>query len=173
MEIKIKRNKVSPLLKKAERLISSEMIADAAGEIGMADQVRTFQTSGANIGEAWDALAPLTEKWRRKGKGKGRGNKPLLSTSAIPFGMQKVMINGGVALRTNKVVKGIDIALVHDEGVEPYPITAKQKRWFMAQKVFLPEGWELEIPARHFSNFSRAAKKEMTNIPKDLKRKLT
>jgi hypothetical protein len=173
MEIKVKRNKITPFFKKAEKVIGSNLIADAAGEIGMADQIRTFQTSGSNIGESWAPLAPLTVMLRRKGKGKGRGTKPLLSTSAIPFGMQKVLIRGGVSLRTNKVVGGVDIALVHDEGVDAYPITEKQRRWFAANKIFLPKGWKLEIPARKFSNFSRNAKNEMKDIPKDLKRKLT
>jgi len=190
MEIKIKRNGVTPFLKKVEGLISSQMIADAAGEIGMADQIRTFQTSGANIGESWDPLAPLTKKWRKvpplrkgdtkskkkrkpRGRASGGTGKPLLSTSAIPFGMQKVMIRGGVSLRTNKVVNGVDIALVHDEGVDPYRITKKQRNWFIWNDVFLPKNKMMSIPQRKFSNFSRNAKAEMKDIPKDLKKALT
>lgn len=172
MEIKIRRDGVTPVYKKAEALLSSTMIADAAGEIGMADVIRTFQTSGANIGEPWEKLAKLTQMWRRTGKGKGRGNKPLMSTSAIPFGMQKIMFQGGVALRTNKVVKGVDVALVHDIGVS-YRTTAKQRAWFRYRGVFMKEDKFITIPRRHFSNFSRNAKAEMMDIPKDLKRKLT
>lgn len=186
MEIKVKRNKITPFFKKAEKVIGSNLIADAAGEIGMADQKRTFQTSGSNIGENWKGLAPLTELWRqnpptksaddkpkkkRRGRKSGRAGKPLLSTSAIPFGMKKVLIRGGVSLRTNKVVDGVDVALVHDEGRD-INVTAKMKAFFRYNNVFLKKN-VIKIPQRKFSNFSRNAKKEMKDIPKDLKRKLT
>lgn len=171
MEIKVKRDKITPLFKKAEKIITSEMIADAAGEIGMADQLRTFQTSGANIGRRWKPLAPLTQMWRRKGKVSVIEGKPLLSSSAIPFGMQKVMIKGGVSLRTNKVVRGVDIARVHDEGAW-IKVTPKMRAWFRYQGVFLKKK-KIRIPKRMFSEFSDSAKAEMRDIPKDLKRELT
>lgn len=177
MEIQVKKNEITPMLKKAEALMKSEFVADAAGEIGFADVIRTFQTSGANIGESWKALAELTVKWRRKGKGKdksgkARGDKPLLSGSAIPFGLQKILVRGGVVLRTNKVVGGVDIAAVHDEGVK-YPTTERQRAWFRYQGVFFRKDKHIEIPQRKFSEFSNDAKKEMRQIPTLFKGKIT
>lgn len=165
MKIKLTKNTVTPKLKKLDAALKKPLL-NSIGNIGYADILRTFKTQGSNIGESWPGLSPLTLLWRKKGKG---GGKPqaLLSTAAAAFGLhQKILTSKSkVELRTNKVVNGVDIARVHNEGVKSYPVTKKQWAWFAYKGIFLKKDKKLSIPQRKFMEISSSAIKEIGELP--------
>ncbi|MCK5608378.1 phage virion morphogenesis protein [Candidatus Pacearchaeota archaeon] len=170
MKIKVTQNTVTPKLRKLNAELKEPLLR-SIGNIGYADILRNFKTQGKNIGESWDSLSPLTLLWRRKGGGSGQA-LALLSTAAAAFGLHQKLFKTKVELRTNKVVKGVDIARVHDEGVRPYKATPKQRAWFAFRGVFLKKGKKLSIPQRKFMDISMSAIKEVEDLPVKIVRDL-
>ena len=167
MRIKLKQNTIDPKLKKLEKAFKYSLL-NSIGNIGYADILRNFKTKGENIGKPWKPLSFLTLLWKKDKTWKAVSKtQTLLSSTAAAFGLhQKVLTSQGkVELRTNKMVGNVDIAAVHDEGVKPYKVSAKQRAWFAYRGVYLTKGKKLSIPQRKFMEISEAAKREVEDLP--------
>lgn len=172
MKLKLKENTITPKTLKLRKNLGNPLLV-SMGNIGYADILRTFKTQGKNIGKSWAKLSKLTLLWRRKGKGGGSA-KALLSAFAAAFGLHQKEIPSlnRVELRTNKMVGGVDIAAVHNEGIKPHAVSAKQRAWFHYKGIHLSKGKKLSIPQRKFMEISRSAKKEMEDLPREIVKKI-